>query len=799
MKKLIAACCLWMVVAVCSAGCSSIITTSETLSRKEVAGSVAEDESRREEDRDGVRLNYSDEDRKQQVPDYFKQNMEEKFKELGGKQAFRIKEDHSDDSSDVEGFQIADMVSDGTFLYGYTTSVRNMENTMVHCAAFYNYKTEQFQPFHENRFHREGLIPADGESFFLQHSDDEVFIYDNGFAYLYEMNGRLKAKSDIEAYLRSQYPDAHSINVTNALTDGNSRIYLEISVEHEELQLPATFEQDRKTEEELDEEAEELDDEVSEKVSDFILVYEVTTLDTTMFQDKENFEIQKRKWREMTNGKEFTSEPDEETDWNAVVKSNPDQWGCAAIWVKQPGWLSKRENVYQWKAHPAFQNYDEIVSFIAFPGTYRYYTALTGGADLRSSRLFAPINGKFSILNGQLGTHLFYTVYESISRTYTHVTYTTSTDEEGNETETKNTETITQTISKPERRYRNLESAFTETYRVLDPDKVHMLGNCVDGKVLCSGDDDFYFAQPDGDLEKICSVDEDEGYLGGILKDGSLSYMVLSGRNKMYVSPIDEDGETDPEDGDRLLFFQLGGGYTSGNTVYDRAFERVSTSDGMDMYNGAELFTEKHLIKTGISVNPGLARELYDAGVSVLGLPNGGYSQGYLITSLNRGLIFCNPDSFPGTVLAEGCWYRSFENGDKIISIGFANGDNSYSSMDMAFARVYEYNLNELCRSSMESALEEIRRQEEERSEPSGEGMVDPENERETVKSMEEHWNEDYKNLHTEVAPETAMSAGETFDAEEFEANAAVQKANEESSRAARIDEILYGTGAEQQ
>ncbi len=791
-RRILAAGIAWTLLACCTAGCSSIITTSETLGRGEIASSVAAQESLQEETKDGVRLNYTDEERNQEVPNYFRQNMEEKFKELGGKQAFRIKDGHSDDSADIEDFQIVDLLNGNTFLYGYTTNLEGSGTRMVHCAALYNYQTQSLKVVHENAFTRSGAVKEDKESFFVQTSGNEIFVYDNGTAYLYSTGGTLKSKSDIEGFLRAQYPNAHSITVSNALTDGSSRVYLEVSVEHQELKLPTADVDDGKTEEELDEEAEDLDEEVDEKVSDFILQYEVNTISSAMYQENTNFDAQKNAWINMTKDKEYTSMPNAESDWTSTVKSKPDQWGGAYLLLGPNNKV--KADVYQWINKPNFLLDNGIISFLASPNSYKHYTALKSGADMRTEGLFAPLSGSFSLLNGKLSQWLEAKDEVTIKRTVKVVTQQEVKDAEGKVTQAKVTENREQTIKKKKTRYRRLEGCYTETYRILDPDKVDLLGNCVGGLVLCSGDDTFYWAESNGDLHEICSVDE-EGYMAGILKHGSSLYLVASGNEKMHVSKLDESWETDLDDGDTMMFLNLGGGYVPGNSVYDQAFQRTMSGGGSDLYGGAEVYNEKNVLLADLHVDPSLARNLQAMGVSVLGMPQGGTCSGYLLTSMSRGLIFQNPDHLEGTVLADGCWYRSFEKGNQIVSVGFANGDNSYSSMDMAFARVYEYNLSDLCETAMRGTLTELRDAEAKKSAvSSGADQETEPGEPETVKSMEDHWNEEYDQKYTKVEPETAMSAGEEFDIDAFNAEqSAAEQVDEESSRAARIEEILNG------
>ena len=152
------------------------------------------------------------------VPDYFKKNMEEKFRDLGGERAFQIKDGHSQDPEDMEQFQVGALLEDGTFIYGYATRMdqSGRPREMVHCGAFYNYLSKEFQVFHETSFRRDGEsqeetadISANTEESFSiqvcgQGDEREIFVYDNGHGYLYRMDGQLKFHADIESLVRRQ-------------------------------------------------------------------------------------------------------------------------------------------------------------------------------------------------------------------------------------------------------------------------------------------------------------------------------------------------------------------------------------------------------------------------------------------------------------------------------------------------------------------------------------------------------------------------------------------------------------------
>ena len=59
--------------------------------------------------------------------------------------------------------------------------------------------------------------------------------------------------------------------------------------------------------------------------------------------------------------------------------------------------------------------------------------------------------------------------------------------------------------------------------------------------------------------------------------------------------------------------------------------------------------------------------------------------------------------------LDAGTWYGTWKNGNKFVSVGFENKDTSYNTLDVAFARVKEYDLNEFYKESLENLLANAR------------------------------------------------------------------------------------------
>lgn len=730
-------------------GCNSLLGSME-VDVKEVGTSVAveEDASRASEGTDGegnggARLGYTDEDRNKKAPDYFEQVLEKRGSETGGRQAFELMEGHSEKVSD---FQIGGLLEDRTFVYGYATTLQSDPDTLVHCATFYNYGSGDFQVFHENRY-RSGDIPEDRESFYLQvctkssGEDGEIFVYDNGYGSLYDMDGSLKIQIDLETYVRRQYPNVYSLTITKAMTDGENRIYVELSIEKEMLDISPDENADtEESEEELDKQAELLEQEIEEKVDEVILVYELKDMITDMTQENEAFEAQKTEWAGMTKDQEYEEEPDAEADWAAAVKEHPDSWSG----VK----LSGYENLpmYQWKGEEKFlyESADGVCTFVAYPDTYVYFTDLKANTEL--GRVFYAPDGHYSRIYGRAGAITEYGE-ETITRKYTYVWYEDETDENGETKKVKKTEEKEQTITKTKSRKVPLEQSYTESFWNLNG--VSTLGNSLNSSIICTGKDGrVYWIRPGGALEDT-GLTLNEDYRVGVITDGSEVCLVASDASYMYLHS------------DRLYqveYKSLGGGYESGTSVYDQIFEAMneeSLPESIDVYSGGDYYTEKNVLRVNLELDEELLSRLREKDPDGGWPETGGTRKGFLLTSQSRGLTYYDPGREEGILLANGYWFQSFLLNGKVVSVGFANGDVSYSALDAAHARVYEYDLDALCEAQMNAALNEILAGEEAAriAESESAAAAETETKLEGVEDPMEQWNQDYKEKYEPTLP----------------------------------------------
>ena len=702
-------------------------------------------------------------------PDLLEKDLEEKFKDLQGPPAFQIKDGHSKEADDIEQFQVGDLLEDRTFVYGYSTFVEGGREAggMVHCGALYNYQSGSFTPFHEKTFQRAVAGEAGAkESFILQVCDlgegeGEIFVYDNGEGYLYQMDGQLKFHADIETFIRRQYPDVADISLVHAVTDGEDRIYMELAVEKELLDIPKGDGKEQKEKgdpQETDKEIEDLDKEMEDKVESLIMVYEFHALHPTAHQENEAFTSQVEAWADMAEGKEFPEgeEPDPDEDWEKVLEKEPDRWSGADL-------LGPTDTpVYEWKGEPVFKSQEAMCTFVPDENAYQAFMGLEEGREL--DRQFIPYEKHFSQLYGRVGQvrydgAMFY-------RTVTMYREVEEKDGEGNTVGTRReTWEVDQYYGKDTwHRYAPVENAYIETYWVLDKEKVQWLGNSVGKDILCTGKGGkAYWILPGGGLEEIGALGEQEQVriLCARVNGEEKAALLTSDTQKLMIRPDARHTEGAPVATALIIFKNIREVPAGGDGVYDQAFEQQNQEDlpgGHDGYGGLYI-TEEHLLPVTLSLDGSLVAALQMKGQAVFE-PSG---QGYLLTLQDKGLVYYDVLRQDTMTLLEGNWYRSWRLGDEIVSIGFLK-DARYGSSDIAFSRVYAYDLDQMAGERMEETLRELMEAEQEEAERASikaaedatRESVDPE---ETVEDMAVQWEREHPEEEREQAASDALKA----------------------------------------
>ncbi len=764
-------------------GCSFGLIENET-----DPSSLAQSIMNEETSGDGIRMNYKEEDRKKAVPDYFQENVEKKFQNLEGKQAFRIPDEHSKETKDIELFQIGDLTSDGTFYYCYSTweAGSGSERKKVHCAAAFNYRTGTFKVLHENRFKPES-IPEDGESFYMQvcweeEEEPKIFVYDNGIGTLYQNDGKVLLKTDIETLIRSRYHQAFSVNVTHVMTDGENKMYLELVIEKNQVNLPEKPDSEERPgdKEQEEEEEEQVEKDLEDNVVSMLMVYEFTPVGGSIVQNNLKHEEQKQKWIKMAEGKEFSEDPDGVEDWKSAVKQIPVQWGSGFL----DGY--KFLEIMRWKNGIQFDSSKDD-TFDPVIGSYEGFAKVETNSELADTFVMDGVS--WCSVGGKTGGSQTPFDEETIIRNYVLETTDTWFDSEGKPHTVTKKENKQQSIKVTRKLGTPVSECWVEGYWFVKD--AHTLGGRLNQNMLASSDEKIFWIHPDRSITSAGYIEE-EGMAPGMFQDGDNTYLIQYNGKKMLIAQGESWDEA--EVCWEVPFSRMTSRYERGSSEYDQAFDMLNEESlkEEDVYSNSDHYTEENVLKVDFT------------------LEEDSEYNGFLFTSHNKGILLYEPAKEEVMMLAEGSWYRSWKQDETYISVGFSRKEATYDSMDVAFARVYEYDLKELC----QEALEEARNQLESASASEGAGTDSSSEsqseagEEETVKRdptesgeglldgleiepMEDTWKEQHKPVWTGEDFKSANEQGETFDSSEYASRESEREENKESSQAARIDEIL--------
>ncbi|MBE5972309.1 MAG: hypothetical protein E7246_07325 [Lachnoclostridium sp.] len=638
-----------------------------------------------------------------EVPDVYKDNNKNKFENLKGERAFKIKDGHSEASGDISDFQIGTLLDNGTFIYAYSTKEAGVGDNRktVHCMATYNYKTGAFRVIHENVFIS---TDEDEESFYIQLCDlsasrgSDMFVYDNGFGYIYSASGELQFQTDIETFVREHFSKAYSVTTTNALTDGNDRIYLELTVEKEKVDLNLD---ESSAGPETEEEAEALAKELDDKVREIVLVYDFKELDTTIDFVNSAVSLQAMLWQALGKSQVYETEPDAEADWERVQEETPDNWGTA--------FLDNLDDLQlnTWRLNKSFISTDGgyICTFIPMVGNTTSVTDVNEEAELKD--VFVLYNGQYYEVFGNVGTFkIWQEKNETFSREYYYRYYTTETDAEGREVKKEHLETKTQTITVPTWKYASLDGEYMEGYRVLT--EISQIAGVVKDKLLCVADGHLVWRKKDGTYEMfgLASILDMGNYLLDVGYDKENLYVLISTKDKTLVvnGNLSERKVIEGSKIANALTPGQGEQFRIDQKYHDEHAEREKEYMGdLAGIGSAERLSAEKIVKANVHVDQNLLKELEDKGIQA------GYGKasgdGYLLTTFTKGLVFYDFGSEIATCLDDGTWYQTWKKDNAYISVGFSNGEASYGTLDVAFARVYEYSPNEL----YQSALNQLR------------------------------------------------------------------------------------------
>lgn len=799
MKRILKAGILGTAVSMFFTGCgSSSLTSGQSGGYKQAAQEVIQTQENREQWGEAG-LKEGETLQQKEAPDYYEENEENKFENLSGTAAFRIKETHSQETNDLESFEVSTLLEDGTFLYSYTTRVGVRDETerkdnrkKVHCAAAYNYKTQNFKVIHEEIF-----TEKENESFYMQvcgnDGTGDIFVYDNGYGWLYDCSGKLKLHTDIETFVWKHFK-GHSITVTEAFTDGSNRIYVNLVIEINEIEDVQDNSEDI-SEDNADKKAEELEKKMSENTQEVVLVYDILEYSSSIDQENLKFDEQVKNWKNMYSGA-VGEIPSAEEDWKKAVTAVPAEWGPAFLWG-----LS-RTPVYQWnnKDSEEFGHQDNGVSdFIPVADSYKAFTGLKNNMVLQDENLFVLHDNKYYKIYGTVLNDLGEGDYNKSRFKRTIEKVETTTNEDGTTEETHIS--VEQELEKGRNRDAFPKNSYLEGYSIQN--------NC--NSVLTVIDDTVFAIlekkevvkntllclEKSGTSNEICEfatetmvdvVKENETlYLIASLKDGTAVWKLKDSDNGKVLGANDCVITNDQlRNVIKEVAYRQSDVDNKYHTAYgdmtkDKSGVSVDANAGM-LLNGSNLLhvnlktPQTELLKKIEKNEKIMTSEIKNvAGSNDLSKVQG---NGYLLATLTDGLIYFDIGTKRAICLDAGTWYSIWKMGDTFVAVGFESSDTNFDSLDIAHARAKELNVDNLYKTGLEKILRSA----------NSDALADKKEDNENTKKMKEEYEKNYKDANVEfVRPEDGKDVLEAWK-NNNPGDIIKQKQSKEASEAAKSE-----------
>ena len=239
MKRILTAVLIGM-VSMFFTGCSEGLIKGAQIQTDQAMGDAASIADSETGEDTNIKVEY-DEDPTVDLDDYYDYNEEIKYENLEGDPAFVIPQDQLAENSEIENFQVLDMVNENTFLYTYSviTPAGGGQEKVLHCASIYNFRTKELKMIHKTESMRNEMTMT--ESFVGQWCRQssgtgmgKLFIYDNGVASIYDLNtlsGVPEFQTDVETLMRRHFTKPAAVSVANVVSDGQYGIYAEMVLE----------------------------------------------------------------------------------------------------------------------------------------------------------------------------------------------------------------------------------------------------------------------------------------------------------------------------------------------------------------------------------------------------------------------------------------------------------------------------------------------------------------------------------------------------------------------------------------
>lgn len=613
---------------------------------------------------------------------------------------------------------------------------------------------------------------------------------------------------------------------------------------------------DNTSEDDADKEAEELDSEFDEKTIEVVLVYDFQTYESTMDQSNLVLDSQVWWWQLLGKyySGDVGEEPSAEDDWNLVVSAIPNEWGPAFLWdmerwtqdqlkefgVEDP--YMRGTPVFQWTGEKKFGFRDEgkyVSNFIPEKENYQVFTDLNSNMVL--SDLFVFRNGKYYELYGLTGNDLGEGDYYSFTferefpkkvenqiESIMTLTKDDGTTENVTELITEiTTEYHSQWISVNRARDTKLQNSYLEGYWILDNcDSVFDVAEdnvfCLEGKTEDDVDYDIIqWLKDDGSKTNIAKVEADS--MIDIFEDNGSLYMTVAYEGWTSIEKLDDTTKVCDTSFSRSLssdvikgaFSKVSMQETEVDSKYHDAYNEMSSEGGETLNDdGGEYLDGQNLRMVTVSnVQEDLLNQIETYYMEEYKKKNSNVTSailklkpeykkidrisqisgnGYLITSFVNGLVYYDISSGTAIKLEDGTWYGTWTMGDKYVSVGFSKQNDTYSTLDIAHARVKEYTLDTLYEDGLTAIV----------ASTGDEPILKKKEESEGVKQLNKDFEEKRKDeeviiINPDEKGWQGNTPGSVVEDEEKirqEEKLAESKAREEAGEWDPTDELFYGT-----
>ncbi len=721
-------------------GCSEGLIKGADIQTDQIMGDAA---SIADSETDGdmnIKMDY-DEDPTVALEDYYDYNEEMKYEGLEGEPAFVIPEDQLEENSEIENFQVLDMVNENTFLYIYSvvTPSGGDQEKVIHCASIYNFRTKELKVIHKTESTRNVMTMT--ESFVGQWCRPgsgtgmgKLFIYDNGLGSIYDLNtlsGVPEFQTDVETLMRRYFTKPAAVSVGNAVSDGQYNIYVEMILEKTGT---------------LSEDSEASDEELEEDLIQVVMAYEFIPLSENLHlrQDNESFSKQVEEWKAKTSGKVYETLPSETADWTQVLKEVPNKWTEA--YIPELGSVG----VKQWKVSPVYEyEQDGYVCTFQAKKDNNLQSLTNPPQNKELTNTLVTYKGYDYTLSAYVGSFSDYEP-QTITRT---VTLKTGTDEEGNDI----TETRVQSLRVYKKRQQTISSVLTgsdgkrhgawmEGYRILKRggDYVGSIHGEDSSQILC---------EING---KLCWMDTQKNYAESpisvgdedtisIFRDGTQARLVKSDKEKMII--YEDLCKTQESASLTIALEDLSSRYKQGDGESEQEFQESFQEDldgsifsGVNVYTDSLSYTGENIQSVTVAGSASMDELRDEWGEDVLGLKSGTSANGYLFTSETQGISIYIPATKQSFTIDTGGWYRTWKTSGGYVTVGFS-GEYALNGEDLAYARVVNLDVQAVLDEAVKQKLAAYEKEAAEEAEKEAE-KASKEAENSHHLNMEEDWNE---------------------------------------------------------